>query len=469
MSTLASFLYRRPAAPMLRAMTAASALLVLLATGCSRSDDRAAAPEPERRSPAAAAPTVLVPDAAGLDGAARRLAELPFEYSWDLQLPSPVHMSWKDPQLPELVFFQLQNGQIHAIDARSGETQWVTRRLHRLMEHPPYARRLQRTGERSGETRNDDRLYAIAGDTIFCFDAVFGQLIWRHDLASSGGRGFLPSTGPVFQGTLGSQRIFIGDWEGRVQVLAHDEESRATYREWQWNTHAVPVARPVAATDGLTYVGDIEGYLHCFATDRDLRWSFNTVSRIAAPPLVRGRTAYLGSQANVLHVLNRLSGEEIARLVLDGPVTRQPMAFNGEPDRIYVWTGPSGRRSLHSIRTLPDEVQYRDVDKFPLEIERVQVDWSVRNIDRLVSSSPRHLFVTRPGQTDRVVAINRRTGVVDWHWDIDRDRAGGDGSMGRGGRTQHIIDYQDPRDAQRSIFTVDADGYIVAYRLFGQF
>lgn len=450
-------------------MTAVSALMVLLATtGCSRSDDRAAqasANEAERRQ----APTVLVPDAAGLDGPARSLEDLPFEYSWDLQLPSPVHMSWKDPQLPELVFFQLQNGQIHAINARSGETQWVTRRLHRLLEHPAYARRLQRSGERTGETVNDDRLYAIAGDTLFCFDAVYGQLIWRHDLASSGGRGFLPSTGPVFQGSLGSQRIFIGDWEGRVQVIAHDEETRATYREWQWNTHAVPVAQPVAATDGLTYVADIEGFLHCFATERDLRWSFNSVSRISAPPLVRGRTAYLGSQANVLHVLNRLSGEEIARLVLDGPVTRQPMAFSGESDRIYVWTGPSGRRSLHSIRTLPDEVQYRDVDKFPLEIERVQVDWSVRNVDRLVASSPRHLFVTRPGRGDRVIAINRRSGQVDWHWDIDRDRAGGDGRMGRGGRTQQIVDYHDPRDAQRSIFTIDASGYVVAYRLFGQF
>ena len=75
-----------------------------------------------------------------------------------------------------------------------------------------------------------------------------------------------------------------------------------------------------------------------------------------------------------MHVLNRLSGEEITRLVLPGPITRQPMAFNRESDRIYVWTGP-GANPLHSIRTLPDSIEYQDVEQFPLEIERVAVSY----------------------------------------------------------------------------------------------
>lgn len=438
-------------------------------SGCSRSESAADDP-PAAVAVEAATPAIkLTVSDPAVDGPIRRLGEIPFEHSWDLQLPSPVHMSWMSPELPKLLFFQLRNGQIHAIDSKSGKTEWVTRQLPRLMEHTPTAKRLSISGSDGDEGRTDDRLYAIAGDTLYCFDAVYGQLIYRHDLPSSGDRGFLPSTSPVFQGSLGSQRIFVGDWAGRVQALTYDEEDSVAYRLWQYNIQAVPLARPIAADDGLTYIADIEGHLHCFDIDRELRWSFNTVSRLTAPPLLRGRTAYLGSRANVLHVLNRLSGQEVARLVLDGPVTRQPMAFNGEPNSIYVWTGSGRQTTLHRVRTIPDSIEYQDTDGFPLEVERVAVQWSLGNVGRLIASTPRHLYINRPDQGDRILAVNRRTGVVEWHWDINPDRVSGDGHHQAGGPVQHLVTYQDPRDSNRSIFTVDADGYVVAYRLFGQF
>lgn len=453
-----------------RILCTTTALCALFSSACSRSshDSTAEAEGTAATSPAPVLPVLAA--TASVDGPRRSLEDIPFEYSWDLQLPSPVHMSWMHPDLPKLLFFQLNNGQIFAIDALSGETQWVTRRLGRRMEHVPTARRLRIAGERSGEFVFDDRLYAVSGETLFCFDAVYGQLIWSHDLGTSGGGvGFIPSTRPVFQGSLSSQRIFLGDWSGRIQVITYDEEKNVAFWQWQNNLQAVPTATPVAAEDGLTYVADMEGFLHCFGRDRVPRWSFNTVSRLSAPPLIRGRTAYLGSRSNVLHVLNRLSGEEIARLVLDEPVVDQPMAFRRESDRIYVWTGSRGRSTLRAIRTLADEVPYEDFEQFPLEIERVEEMWSRGGLDQLVSSSPRHLFITRSGRSDRVLAINRESGAIDWHWDINPDRAGGTGRMGRGGPVSHIVNYQDPDDAQRSIFTVDERGYVVAYRLFGQF
>ena len=90
----------------------------------------------------------------------------------------------------------------------------------------------------------------------------------------------------------------------------------------------------------------------------------------------------------------------------------------------------------------------------------------------MISSSlatPNHLYITRHGVDDRVLAVDRRTGAVDWHWDINQDRAGGNGSFGKGGTVSHLTVYQDPADANRSIFTADENGYVVAYRLFGQF
>lgn len=463
----------------LRGGLALAAVLSLgLASGCGRSSapEQQVAPEGVAHSsaaPAQRAPAVSASPASAADGPARRLADIPFEYSWDLQFPVPVHASWISPATPDVVYFQLRNGKIHAVDTMSGKTKWETRALPRLVEHTPTVARVRLSSERRAEmgvTRTfDTRLYAIAGDFLFCFDAEYGQLIWRHDLGSSGGRGFLPSTSPVFQGSLGSQRIFIGDWAGRIHALTYDEETSTPYWLWQWNLRAVPLANPIAASDGLTYIADIEGRLHCFSTERDRRWTFDTVSRLTAPPLLRGRTAYLGSRANVLHVLNRLSGEEVARVVLPGPVTRQPIAFNNQSDRIFLWTGSGEQLALHSMRSLPDSVEFEDVDQFPLEVQRIQLQWSLPGVDQLVSSTPRHLLVTRQGSSDRILAVNRHTGVVDWHWSINADRAGGEGRMGRGGPVSHLVTYHDATDANRSIFTVDDKGYVVAYRLFGQF
>jgi outer membrane protein assembly factor BamB len=422
----------------------------------------------EYETPSVVASPAPEAEVIGADGPARILADIPFEYSWDLQLPTGVHTSWYSPNVPDLLFMQLKNGQIHALDAKSGETRWVTRRLPRLMEHPAYVARTRIPSGRTGEFINDDRLYVISDDVLFCFDAIYGQLIWRCHLGRTGPKGFLPSSGPLAMGDAGNLKVFIGDWEGRIQVIGFDEESSTPFHEWQWNLYSVPTAQPVGAED-LSYVADHDGKLHCFGLERELRWSFDSLSQLMTAPYLRGSSLYLGSRSNVLHILNRLSGVEVAKVFLGAPVTASPFGFNGEGDRIYTFTGHGDASTLHAIRTLPDEVPYEDVDKFALEIERVAVTWSVADVDRLVSSTPNQLFVTRAANPNRILAVNRESGAVDWHWDINGDRAGGEGRYGRGGPVAHMTEYQDPSDDVRSIFTVDDNGYVVAYRLFGQF
>ena len=92
-------------------------------------------------------------------------------------IPHPRSYQLDRHSLPELAFFQLMNGQIHALDTRSGETKWVTRRLPRLIEHKPDVVRVQVPTDKVGKFASDDRLYVISGDSLFCFDAVYGRLI----------------------------------------------------------------------------------------------------------------------------------------------------------------------------------------------------------------------------------------------------------------------------------------------------
>ena len=75
----------------------------------------------------------------------RRLKDIPFEFSWDLQMPAPVHASWLSPSAPELIFYQLTNGQVHCIENRSGHTKWISQPLSRLIKYKPcFTRALMR-------------------------------------------------------------------------------------------------------------------------------------------------------------------------------------------------------------------------------------------------------------------------------------------------------------------------------------
>ena len=127
-----------------------------------------------------------------------------------------MHTSWYSANVPELVFFQLVTGEVQAVELDSGLTKWITRPLPKLIKHPAFlARNFEAVS--AGVNLTDDRMYIISGDYLFCFDAIYGQLIWRHHLAQSGQNGFQPSSGPMAVGFRDSLRVFVGDWEGRVR------------------------------------------------------------------------------------------------------------------------------------------------------------------------------------------------------------------------------------------------------------
>jgi hypothetical protein len=59
-----------------------------------------------------------------------------------------------------------------------------------------------------------------------------------------------------------------------------------------------------------------------------------------------------------------------------------------------------------------------------------------------------------------IEAVDRRTGVVNWRWAINADRAPGE-------RFVHATTYLDPSDDTRSVFLGDARHRLTAYRFNG--
>ncbi|MFW5845897.1 MAG: PQQ-binding-like beta-propeller repeat protein [Planctomycetota bacterium] len=386
----------------------------------------------------------------------RSIDQIAFEFSWDLQLPAPVHRSWIDPDLPDLLFYQLVTGEIHGIEARSGMTRFVTEPLVAPLEYPVDVVRRKRIRKTRNQESSifDDRFYCIVQSQLICFEAEKGHVVWRFDLP------FEPSTGPHVEGGADNTRIFIGDWAGRIQVVSYDFQRGMPFVVWQHHLRGgVPQARAAGAEE-LVYIPDMSGTLTCFDLDRDLKWRFQGYGPLRSPPALRGRRLYIGADDNVLHVINRLSGARLGSLYLGAPIWRTPMVFDNEPQTVYAWTeGPEG--GLHAIHAEPDQVEYTDVaePRFPLEVERLAKRWFVPDVTDIVGSSPRQLYLTAPGSAE-IIAVDKKTGNLDWRWKL---------ADAMGARPAHLTTYVDHQDLLKSLFAVDPRGHVVAYRIFGQF
>ncbi|NRA36590.1 MAG: PQQ-binding-like beta-propeller repeat protein [Planctomycetes bacterium] len=385
----------------------------------------------------------------------RTLDDLPFEYSWDLELPAPVHMSWIQPSIPDTLFVQTKKRQIHAIEIKTGHTKWVSRQLPKLIKQQPQVVRTELPGRKKGEVIYDDRLYVVTDSILFCFDAVYGQLIWRYQMP------FEPSTGPYALGFGKGLRVFIGDWQGHLRVVTYQEASQQAYVLWQWNLRGAALADPMAEGN-LAYVSNDRGVLNCFDVDRELKWTYNMGSPMRGEPIVRGRSLYFGSSDNVFHVVNRLSGQVMGQLYFDAPIERSPFQFNFDRKRIYVWTEGAGKsQGLHAIDAVPDQIKYVDAieNQLPLEVERLSESWFVSGVSRIVGSSRHQLYVTHENDTV-VYALNRKTGKAEWSWNMQ--------AIDEDGLSIDFCSYIDSTGTNQSIITFDPMGKLTSYKLFGQ-
>ncbi len=400
-------------------------------------------------------------------GKLRTLEQTSFEESWDLDLEIPVHTSWVDDDVPNQWYCQLVTGEVYCVDLISGHTLFVTMPLPALIEHPANVVRTERIGDtddamndslNDGSTDDnnfqieyDDRLYVVSESELFCFDAAYGQLIFRHLLP------FEPSSGPHAIGTGESLRIFISDWAGRIRVTSTNSEN-IPIDLWQWNmggiSHSQPTADPILSS--LSYVGDSKGVLHAFKPDREEEWSYNAHGSLYAAPLIRGRTLFFGGNDNVFHAVDGLSGKQLGLQFMETPIRRQPFTFNDREDIVYVWTqGVKG--GLHAIRAVPDQIEFNMLaDKPPLEQERMSKMWFIQGVSRIVAVSDHHLYLMSD-RSDIVLAVDRETGLIEWRMNL---------AEARGEDIQQITEYADRSNTQKTIVTIDHKGHIIAYRIF---
>ncbi len=412
---------------------------------------------------AATAPSTLA------NAVERQLKDTYLQRNWEVELPRPVHTTWISPQVPELLFVQLrETNEIYAIDAMSGNTRWTSARLPKPIDprHPPSCQRLVIRGAGSAkgvaQTYNDDRLYLISDDLLFCIECVSGQVVWRYRLP------FSASTGPLAIGPAGTTRIFIGDWDGRVQVVTPFPMPR---QAWQFNVHGLISSIPVERED-IAYVTNHQGQVQSFRLDRGdgPLWSFKAGGPIKGSVAVRNSWLFVGSDDNILFALNRLDGHEIGHLNFYAPIRRAPFTFNPEQQRVYLWTTDADPAlgGLWAVKTVPGKIPFTNVqNRDPREVMRMATEWYQPGLTKLVGSTPEHLLCLAPTGT-KVAAVNRQSGKIDWYWNAAEERiTAAKAARKDPAKLVHITQYHDATNRNRSIYTADTAGLLVSYRMLG--
>ncbi len=188
---------------------------------------------------------------------------------------------------------------------------------------------------------------------LYAFGARTGEPIWKFDLNPKDAvwprtRNYGVST-PVF--SRGRVYMAVGQDPdhsfGKGHAYAIDPEKRGdiseTGRVWQYDKVNRTIST-AALADGLVYVSDLDGILHCLDADSGQpRWTFDMLAPVWGSPFVADGKVYLGDEDGDVAVLKAgPERQKIAEIDMGDRIAGTAVAANGV---LYVMT----QSSLYAI------------------------------------------------------------------------------------------------------------------------
>ena len=181
------------------------------------------------------------------------------------------------------------------------------------------------------------------------YDAASGQEIWRFDGNPKDAR-WIPRAGVLSRGYIiaspvfAGGRVFIamgqspghGNAPSLIHAISPNGRGDVTRSELLWTSREVGrvVGTPIVR-DGLLYVGDLGGTVHCLdaATGVHL-WKHETNDAIWGCLLVAGDRLYVGNDAGLMTVLRTGRRKELlGEIQMDAPLYTRPAAIG---DALYL-------------------------------------------------------------------------------------------------------------------------------------
>ena len=215
-------------------------------------------------------------------------------------LDSPATLSGSD------VYFTSADGDLHALDAATGDQLWTFTAPTAFNFSPPAV--------------VDGTVYVADSDgNLYAIDAATGAVTWTLPLGST----------VVSPPAIANGIVYVGAGNGTLYAV-----SAATGTQlWQYSTGS-PITAASALAAGTVYVPSQGGVLTAVdaATGKKI-WSYQADSEGLDAPAVADGVIYIGSADKKIYALSASSGQRLWSYTTGGVVNGSPVVANGH---LYV-------------------------------------------------------------------------------------------------------------------------------------
>lgn len=257
------------------------------------------------------------------------------------------HTRVLSPRAPSLI----------AVDKHSGEVIWRAIGAGEQVLHGQWSSPV--AADVNGRTQV---LFGGGDGWLRAYDAASGHEVWRFDGNPKDAR-WLPRPGVLSRSAIiaspvfADGRVFIamgqspghGNAPSFIYAVSPNGQGDVTESRPLWTSREVGrvVGTPIAK-DGLLYVGDLGGTIHCLdaATGAQV-WEHDTLDAIWGCLLLAGDRLYVGNAAGSMTILRAGRRKELlAQIEMDAPLYSRPAVIG---DALYVATA----RRLYLIAAKP--------------------------------------------------------------------------------------------------------------------
>lgn len=248
-----------------------------------------------------------------------RDADLPWGLEgWDYVTASPVLVS--APGGGTYAVFGGGDGDVHAVDAETGEVAWRFETTQRIRSTPAVA---------------GDLVYFGGGDgVVYALELASGKERWRHTTTGAGldaadfgfDRRQIQASPAVVDGT-----VYLGSRDASLYAL----DAQAGEVRWHREDGSAWVVGSAAVAGGRLFNGrSSSGRFRAVDIQSGAEeWVVNTGGTVFSSPVLVGDVVYVGSGSAFLYALQAETGAVRWRFVTGGPIHSSPVVADG---RVYI-------------------------------------------------------------------------------------------------------------------------------------
>ncbi|MBB1253894.1 PQQ-binding-like beta-propeller repeat protein [Streptomyces sp. OF3] len=216
------------------------------------------------------------------------------------------------PLLHDGTAYVWADGQLYALDARTGVERW---------RHPVGDSAAVGGTPVRVRPAEDGAVYVCAGSRVLSLDGNSGAERWRFDSPAAflSPPAFAP--GPAIAGG----GVYVADYLGTVYAL----DATNGYDRWRVPTEARSTIEPVVVADGMVHVTSGNALYTIDAVPGSARYRFGAGAEIVGRPVSVDGRVHFGSADNCIYTLDAVAGTLRWKLETGGEITGTPLVAGG--------------------------------------------------------------------------------------------------------------------------------------------